>query len=1547
MTDSRRIEWFLGRAGIHPPLRLSRSTEPVAQDFLPFEATNRDAARQLLVQQRTKDPNYRPPDQQKRHVFRSKDQKAEASNAAHWTFTKHEVAKAFDQLLSQQTLPPAGVGQALLLHTTLTSLDELWGHLNDRQLEKKMKKNRMSYSSASFNSQAMTWLDKATAHDNFNYIHLLCQTQVSQGNLNRAFGIALSKSSLSAMKLLLSFGAVAPDYQVQIDQHIQARNLELVSLLLSAHDAVSLETWQKYLEKEFARSESGETLSLSMLLLFISNRPGLVSESLLLRALNMQSLEATAIVLAYAGSNQVFFGVRYQACEVASRVQGDGGRLALLTLLSESGLLGDNLVLREELFKDVKARQMPLVRLLVEAGVSVDVPPHNALQWAASQLDLSILEILRHGSFSSLSSHVLNYLPQSTSEQNMIQFMNLFGHLGLTGHFLDLHMVRATQKKHTDLVQTFLRYGASVVFDQAAAIRAALTMADLDMLNVLLRGDCASEILSITIPLAMTIASRPVRTLATRALLEKGVDSEALGAPLQSLVLEDGDVDSELVKLLLEHKAPVDYSEQIRDRPIMVATIRGEVALLNMLCNKGPQTETVTAAIPIAFNSIKAYGYDLALEMITLLLRQGASGPTVHQAFVDAVTTDDRLDIVRVLLQHGADANYLSGKAFQKAVEADNLPLLRVLCNHSSVSQASVTEVLPRIIDPNHYNLATLDFFLNAAWRTSPKPSLGNVCALLKGHIHLAEIVSCLLRYGLDVDGEEGMVLCLAVQGRNTGLVDNILASNPSIATLSNAFTKVVQLESPDIKLQLMRYLLEKASSAEIGQSKALLKETENALGGNLDGLWLLLGHRADVNFNQGEAIKVAATEAGFPIILNMLLSAGATGTTTEGVFEDVSSSETPLIIKIGIYRSLLVYNKGISVGVASQALVRALEKHPKDEQLPKLLLKHGAQLNFQTLKAALENSPRGLFQRLISQVTDLEARNDMFKHLKTKTDMSLEANRSAYEALLKQGVGQLELSDALVDSIRDEPRNLDMPKLLLDHGAHVNHRGNEGFITALQSKNLEMIKLLSQYLVKGRHDRAANLVFEHPYLRENPSIDPVMRASIYESVLRCNIYQRNLEIALTHALDSATSTVTIVRLLLQHGADPNEEDGHCFFLAAKNKSESYFRELCRYADLAIVLPTILRRIDKEADVVRWFQICFEEQPAQVEKGLSEQLLFQCMRMFYNSTMLLSLLLENGLSPSAKIIWRIHRNCEQEDITMLMWTIVSPLKISNNVVLRLLDEGKAGKFLRIRLSLYYTNAVLALPDYATPVTKVSAVFLSLLDKSRTPVLEALLKLDSFSVLNSTISGSTFSSMAVNPKKPKNEFSALFEDDDEISAREASLFLGNLDAYKLLNVRVPDDGTLHLASLLALPNFVQWLLETHEANYEEENFGFMVPLALACFSKPFPWCKVAKEETEWALRLEETMKILIPKTLTGWRYRQKLALHLALDNGPEVTLAMLRALNVKAEADPDKKYLYTDKSGMKYSPCEYVETFVEVSDKEKKKLKRCLNEHGLQ
>jgi hypothetical protein len=235
----------------------------------------------------------------------------------------------------------------------------------------------------------------------------------------------------------------------------------------------------------------------------------------------------------------------------------------------------------------------------------------------------------------------------------------------------------------------------------------------------------------------------------------------------------------------------------------------------------------------------------------------------------------------------------------------------------------------------------------------------------------------------------------------------------------------------------------------------------------------------------------------------------------------------------------------------------------------------------------------------------------------------------------------------------------------------------------------------------------------------------------------------------------------------------------------------------------------------------------------------------------------------------------------------------------------------------------------------------------MLDKTRTPILKAILALDRTEILNQEIQPSSFEYLASHPKKP-GMGNGHFSKANGITLRQAALFLGNFDAFRALNCReVTNDGSLHLAAVLALPKFVEWLLKKHDADHEAETYEKMIPLALACASTQVVWCKIANTESGLNARRKETMKLLAPKTDLKWRNGKKSVLHFALDQGPEVTKAMVEALNIRYDPERDEKYLLIDREGIHYSPEQYVKKLLlGVTETEKSALVRCLTDAGM-
>jgi ankyrin repeat protein len=1265
-AHNRRIAAILHEAELSPPQRIPALAELDVRDFEASLPSNIDEARYLLVQQRTSEPGYRQPDQQKRHVFRSKKSKEAKCNTANWIFTKHEVAKAFDELLSRVTLPVPGIAQALLSHASVASVEELWCHFRDPKLEKRMesrsKKPRSSALPKSISSVVLktrssvalettpatdpeiTWLKEVCRQENLEYIRLMCQAGLGQNALDQAFEIALSKHSMDAMEVLLSFGAVAPGAcWGAIRERVKLHDVALVRLLLSAPSVMSVEAWQSCLEPEIQSLEAGWIQSPDLLLLCLAHRPEVVCWHLLLKALESQNLPATAIMLAYGRfSGDSFHDLRKLACEFASRIQDDGRRHKFFTILVESEFVADSRVLRRELVKDVITRQLPLIKLLADAGVIVDMEPHNAFSWAVSHMDFDILELFKSCKFSSPISLALKFVPDSTSESDLLRLVEILGPIGLVGEPLDSCLICAVRRRHIQLVDAMIRYGASIEFKQASAIQAALENADLELLSILLRSKCSATILSATIPTAMVLKSRPIRLQAMKALIKKGVLPQELGVPLQRLVSEDGDVDSELIQLLLQHEAPVDGVGDDANNVVLVAARRGNLSILKMLCDARPRNKTLSKAVPVAFSVMDTCGYDVTLNMIKLLLQKGAAGLPNHQTLL-AAAKRDRLEIVRLLVEHGADANYSNGASFGVALTTLNFKLLQILCAKCPLSQASIESGFFLAIDPRWYTSEALELLLSSTRDAGTALNTLWSSEKLRGNPNITAIVSCLLRHGLDVNLRNGGVVLFAIREKNVVLLDRILSANPSITSLRAAFRTATYAQPRSLELDTMRLLLEKAKSAEIGQSESLLQQTHSALSGDFAGLRLLLRHKA------------VATPRTF----------------TKGCLATASSTVS-WNEKQEIFESLLAPSAGISTEDMSKLLAHSVTSLSEYTQLPQLLLAYGAEVKFETLKVALETSSLELLDVLLSSTKSVDTVVRAFTHAR-KTTMVSDRRYWIYQHLLDKGIPSDDVSEALLDSLKaDDLGDLSFPKLLLEKGASPGYQNGEPFSLALRANSLFAVRLLTQYVVD---DSMATVAFD--VVCKTPLLKKHVRAEIYRPLLEWNISKPSISQALADSFKGGRPDISFLQLLLAKGADPNKDNGHCFAVAAKTGALAEFQALSKYAKWRVVLKVLLNNFQEEWEIVRWFKVCQKEQPRS-GKIDQDELVFQCMSKFPAGTTLLKLLLDQGVSASAKMDHCLCASWKPEPCTALIWALFQKPRIENDVILVLLSRGDAG-----------------------------------------------------------------------------------------------------------------------------------------------------------------------------------------------------------------------------------------------------------------------------
>jgi ankyrin repeat protein len=179
-----------------------------------------------------------------------------------------------------------------------------------------------------------------------------------------------------------------------------------------------------------------------------------------------------------------------------------------------------------------------------------------------------------------------------------------------------------------------------------------------------------------------------------------------------------------------------------------------------------------------------------------------------------------------------------------------------------------------------------------------------------------------------------------------------------------------------------------------------------------------------------------------------------------------------------------------------------------------------------------------------------------------------------------------------------------------------------------------------------------------------------------------------------------------------------------------------------------------------------------------------------------------------------------------------------------------------------------------------------------------------------------------------------------ESSGAVSLPYAALLLGNSNAfYWLSQDRESNDGSLHIAAMLALPAVVRWLLETDDPNMESEEYDFWTPLAISCVAKRSPICIVANAEADIKARQRQCMQLLVPVSRPEWRdHARRTVLHIALESGADAASAMLKALENHGDSYRSTRYSYVDKNNRRYTLRKYVKEFVDDPDEQEALLR---------
>ncbi|KAH7120136.1 ankyrin repeat-containing protein [Dactylonectria estremocensis] len=399
---------------------------------------------------------------------------------------------------------------------------------------------------------------------------------------------------------------------------------------------------------------------------------------------------------------------------------------------------------------------------------------------------------------------------------------------GAKGPNTDAALLKAVDSQNPPLVETFVRHGASVCYENGAALLSAVRAGRPDLLKILLLGEPSDVILCVALDQAVEQPDpRTVRQL-VKHLLSAGLRGDTVSASLlkvlkNALTMGNEAVDKELVELLLvKGSANVNYGG---GELVALAIGKKRVELLSTFLFHGPSIVTLGSAAAVA---MRLDDSETRLRVVELLMQAGssqtASGWGCDERLQNAVAIAAARGFLLDVLQHLAQRQ-TSPKAFQAAFAA--------------LSSGNEDWLNPS-------GLEVMQFLLESG---ASGPEI--------------DVAFCRAATRFDHDA--------------IGLLQRSISPGALGRALNSIMEQSDEWQSPE-KLWLISELLEGGCAGE-AVNVALLKAATSYVNGSdteeLVETLLTVGEPADVNFRDGEALKIAISGGHAPLLAR-LISSGA-----------------------------------------------------------------------------------------------------------------------------------------------------------------------------------------------------------------------------------------------------------------------------------------------------------------------------------------------------------------------------------------------------------------------------------------------------------------------------------------------------------------------------------------------------------------------------------------------------------------------------------------------------------------------------------------------
>ncbi|KAK1826197.1 Serine/threonine-protein phosphatase [Podospora conica] len=649
----------------------------------------------------------------------------------------------------------------------------------------------------------------------------------------------------------------------------------------------------------------------------------------------------------------------------ALMVEDKRPRFDIVRLLINAGAGRDGPQVSAVLVQILQAKPVDtqLAALLLESGrADANYEQGAAALLAASEQDEQIFDLVcQHGrptpqTLSLALDAICKTPPTSAKTTKVASILRRLSQKEATSFALetevDMLVGLPSEKRTPAVVRSLLAAGADVNANKAAALRAAVRGADMQLLDLLLAASPTPTSLATALPHSVNIADPMDRLSFTQKLVEAGVPrTEANRALIYAIATHPADLP--LLGLLASHADSTD------GEALTLAAKKENPDVVNLLLEKTIQSYPAPVLTSVFHQATKGQDQEKRAAICKTLLGKGVTGRIVSDALV-AAASDGDLVLAAILMENGASVEHQEGQAIVAASASGSHEVLEtLLAGKDSAKPETLEKCFQAATQVGDLERRAGVFRLLLAEGVSGVVVDAELVSAAKFGQDGENLVALLLEYGANVDYNSGEAIWNATRSAMMGSLKMLLGINrigekqtrPSEATLLRAL-KASRKLGQDPRYQVIDWLFQAGLPASEEINTALNRAVKDEP--DLRLVQLLLKHGASPAANGCESL-INAAQSLQADILAVFLDAPILPKDISWAFRQAFTPETASswLSGEGFQVAQMLLTRGAEGDCLSLALSAAIDNCGTDNdtmarRFAELLLQHKADVNYE-----------------------------------------------------------------------------------------------------------------------------------------------------------------------------------------------------------------------------------------------------------------------------------------------------------------------------------------------------------------------------------------------------------------------------------------------------------------------------------------------------------------------------------------------------------------------------------------------------------------------